>query len=61
MLYPPNFPSLSCTLKYEPVPGRVVRVLVLLCVVPSLAVIKLFVLVVCHVCVLVSCVLIGRS
>ena len=58
VLYPPSFPGLSCTLKCEPVPGRVVRVLVLPRVVPSLAVIKLFVLV-CYDCVLVVCVLIG--
>ena len=58
VLYPPNFPDLSCTLKCEPVPGRVVRVLVLPCVVPPFVVMKLFVLV-CYVYVLVSCVLIG--
>ena len=54
VLYPPSFPGLSCTLKCEPVPGRVVRVLVLPRVVPSLAVIKMFALVGCYVCVLVS-------
>ena len=57
VLYPPSPFGLSCTLKCEPVPERVVRVLLLPRVVPSLAVIKLCVLVVCHVCVLVSCVL----
>ena len=60
VLYPPSFPGLSCTLKCEPVPGRVVRVLVLPRVVPSVAVMKLFVLVVCFVRVVVGCVLIGR-
>ena len=61
VLYPPSPLGLSCTLKYEPVPGRVVRILVLPRVVPSPAIIKLCVLVVCYVCVLVSCVLIGRK
>ena len=60
LLHPPKPLGLSCTLKCEPVPGRVVRILVLPRVVPSLVIIKLCVLVVCYVCVLVSCVLIGR-
>ena len=60
VLYPPSPFGLSCNLKCEPVRERVVRVLVLPRVVPLLAVIKLCVLVGCYVCVLVSCVLIGR-
>ena len=53
VLHPRSPTGLSCNLKCEPVSGRVVRVLVLPRVVPSLAVIKLFVLGVCYVCVLV--------
>ena len=59
LLHPPKPLGLSCTLKCELVPGRVIRVLVLPRVVPSLAVKELFVLVVCYVYVLVSCVFIG--
>ena len=60
VLYPPSPSGLSCTIKCDPILRRVVRVLVLPRVVPTLAVIKLCVLVVCYVCLLVSCVLIGR-